>query len=922
VRQTLTFLLLVAIAHPAVADDRAGVDFFEKSIRPILVEHCYSCHSAEAAAQKKLRGGLSLDTRSGVRTGGDSGPAIDEKSPRDSLLIKSILHDGDLKMPPRGKLKDAEIEAMRKWVLMGAPDPRTDAASVKKQVGLSIEEGRKFWSFVPPVTPALPPVRDASWPIDPLDQFILNRIEAKGLSPNPPADRMTLARRVSFALTGLPPAPDEADRFISDPATDAYARYVDRLMASPAFGERWGRHWLDVARYAESVTLRGFVYKDAWRYRDYVIDSFHRDVPFDRLIREQIAGDLLPASGAIERERQIVATTYLMLGNTNLEEQDKKQLRMDVVDEQIDVISKGLLAQTVSCARCHDHKFDPIPTRDYYSLAGILRNVKVMEHANVSAWTEVPLPVPGEMEAKLKAKEAKIAELQAQIKSAKAKANKGQGSGVLKVAQVPGIAVDDSQARKVGAWQVSQHSGHYIGEGYVHDQNGDKGNKTITFTPALPADGKYEVRLAYSPGGNRAEKVPVTVFGAEGEKEIFVNMKATPPIDGRFISLGTFQFEKAGQSFVIVSNLGTSGHVTPDCVTFIPEGTKTTTDAGAAKANVNPGLAAMEAELKKLIDSGPIRPKAMAPLEEKTIEETHVHIRGSVHTLGEAAPRGFLRVAGGSATMPKEQSGRVQLANWIASPENPLTARVIVNRTWHWLFGSGLVRTVDNFGVTGETPSHPELLDFLATEFVKNGWSIKTLVRRIVLSRTYQQSSAIPMGNPDPENRLWARFQRTRLEAEAIRDSMLVASGTLDPRRGGPGFPASQSADYGFVAKDHRRSVYLPMFRNAMPDLLETFDPADHSMVTGKRNASTVAPQALVMLNHPFVMEQASSIAKRLRDEKRDTADAISRAYRIVLGRLPMDGERNVALNYIQKTGDWTGLIHSLLASADFRFVD
>jgi hypothetical protein len=286
-------------------------------------------------------------------------------------------------MPPRGKLKDAEIEAMRKWVLMGAPDPRTDAASVKKQVGLSIEEGRKFWSFVPPVTPALPPVRDASWPIDPLDQFILNRIEAKGLSPNPPADRMTLARRVSFALTGLPPAPDEADRFISDPATDAYARYVDRLMASPAFGERWGRHWLDVARYAESVTLRGFVYKDAWRYRDYVIDSFHRDVPFDRLIREQIAGDLLPASGAIERERQIVATTYLMLGNTNLEEQDKKQLRMDVVDEQIDVISKGLLAQTVSCARCHDHKFDPIPTRDYYSLAGILRNVKVMEHANV-----------------------------------------------------------------------------------------------------------------------------------------------------------------------------------------------------------------------------------------------------------------------------------------------------------------------------------------------------------------------------------------------------------------------------------------------------------------------------------------------------------------------------------------------------------
>jgi hypothetical protein len=731
-------------------------------------------------------------------------------------------------MPPKGKLADAEIQAVEQWLAMGAPDPRTEAAGVKKQVGMSIDEGKAFWSFVPPKANDLPTPKTAEWTANGIDRHIAAKIEAAGLTPNAPADRLTLARRLSFALTGLPVAPAEADAFAADRSTDAVEKFVDRLMASPAFGERWGRHWLDVARYAESVTLRGFVYKNAWRYRDYVIDAMNRDVPFDRFIREQIAGDLLPASNTADRERQLVATTYLMLGNNNLEEQDKKQLRMDVVDEQLDVITKGFLAQTVTCARCHDHKFDPIPTKDYYAIAGILRNIKVLETANVSMWTEVPLPVDAATEARLKEKDAKIAKLQAEIKAAKAIANKGKSTGVLAVANVPGIAVDDAQAKKVGEWKSSQHSGNYIGAGYVHDDNGGKGDKTITFAPALPADGQYEVRLAYVAGANRSDKVPVTVFGADGEKEILVNMKQAPSIDGRFISLGTFRFEKAGQSFVIVANEGTTGHVVADCVTFIPA--TATADAAKPNATATAAVAKLEAELKKLQDGGIIRPMSMAPFEEKKIEETAVHIRGSVHTLGESAPRGFLQVVGGNVPMPKDQSGRVQLADWIANADNPLTARVIVNRVWHWLFGQGLVRTVDNFGVTGEAPSHPELLDHLAREFVRQKWSIKTLVRQIVLSQTYRQSSAVPPGNPDPENRLFARFPKLRLEGEAVRDAMLVIAGTLRSvavrasRRRSPPTTASPRTTTAAAAFTCRPSA-MPRRTSSTPSIRRTSAP-------------------------------------------------------------------------------------------------
>jgi cytochrome c553 len=931
-------IALVAVQAADARDDAPpaapSAEFFEKKIRPVLAAHCYQCHSADAQRAKKLKAGLLLDSRDGLLRGGDSGPAVVPGKPDDSRLIQALRHAGDLKMPPKGKLPESVIADFERWVALGAPAPRAAAAG-RKAVGLSNEQGRSFWAYRPLRKTDPPAVRDATWPAGDIDRFILARLEAVGLTPAGDADRPTLARRLYYDLTGQPPTPEEVDAFARDSDPLAYEKLVDRLLASPGFGERWGRHWLDIARFAESVTLRGMVLKEAWRYRDYVIDAFDRDVPFDRFIREQIAGDLLPTATVADRCRQLVATTFLTLGNTNLEEQDKRQLRMDVVDEQLDVIAKGFLAQTVTCARCHDHKFDPIPTRDYYALAGILRNAKALEHANVSKWVEVPLPVEPAEEARLREHERAVAALQARIKDAKAKAGGKAvaGRGVLAVGDVPGVVVDDTQAKKVGEWKDSQHSGTYIGRGYVHDLNAGKGEKTLTFQPELPAGGEYEVWLAYSHGNSRAAAVPVTVFSADGEKTVPVDMRKPPPIDGRFVSLGRYQFERNGQGFVIIATAGTTGHVTADALVFLP-----TSQAGLATKTKAPPKATgdairkLEAELKKLQESGPKRPMVMSVVEEGHIEDARVHIRGSVHTLGELAPRGFLQVAtiGAPPTIPANESGRRQLADWIAAPDNPLTARVIVNRAWHWLFGAGLVRTTDNFGTTGEPPSHPELLDYLAVRFVEDGWSVKRLVRAIVLSRTYRQKSAT--GNPrsamvDPENRLLARQNRRRLDAECIRDTLLAVGGQLRRDRGGPTFPPELASDFGYRYADTRRSVYAPVFRNALPELFEAFDFADPSVVTGRRNVSTVAPQALLLLNHPFVVDQARAAAGRLLAEGgADDGARLVRAYRLCLGRAPTDGERRVGLAFLRSAGDpreaWARVVQALFASADFRYLN
>jgi len=968
---------LVGARLPGAAEP-GGVEFFERRVRPVLVERCYECHG-----EKKQKGGLRLDSAAAVRAGGESGAALVPGQPEKSLLIKVISwSDPDLQMPPKNKLPDAEIAVLTEWVKMGAPDPRTNLQS---QVSNQKAPATNHWAYQPLKKSAPPVTKAASWARTDIDRFILAKIESVAASREGAAiqndqprshetrlqmagdsDRATLLRRAYYDLIGLPPTPEQIDYFVKDQSPDAFARVVDRLLTSPQFGERWGRHWLDVARYAESVTLRGFIFKEAWRYRDYVIEAFNEDLPFDQFIREQIAGDLLDSKGIAEKRRRMIATTFLALGNTNLEEQDKAQLRMDIVDEQLDTIGKAFLAQTIGCARCHDHKFDPIPTRDYYAMAGILRNTKTVTNANVSGWLELPLPVEPEQEKIFAAHEQQVATLQKEIKIAKdaAKALAGKNSepksgrdfqpAVVAASALPGLVVDSAQAKAVGEWKHSQFSKHYIGDGYVHDDLKGKGEKTLTFQPDLKKAGRYEVRFAYQHGTTRATNVPVTVFHADGETTIHVNQREAPVLDGRFVSLGQFLFEGNGFGYALVSNEGTRGHVTADAVQFLPVDVAevaATADAkrpSAKKDAVNSSteLKALEAKLKQLNESGPKRPLVMSVREEEKIEDAFIHVRGSVHNLGAKAPRGFLQVAtlGTPPIVPEKQSGRREFADWIASPSNPLTARVMVNRTWHWLFGAGLVRTTDNFGTTGETPSHPELLDHLATQFIAQGWSVKKLVREIMLSRTYQLSAApgsagVPPARtpaagetpalpriPDPENRLFSHANRRRLDAECLRDTMLSVSGQLSSERGGLSFKSTQSSDYGFNFTEPRRSVYAPAFRNALPEIFEAFDFADPSMVVGVRNVSTVAPQALFLMNHPFVREQAGAAAKRLLAEKSADDDArLLRACRLALGRAPTAGEQAIARKVLQNTSDateaWTDIFHALFASPDFRYV-
>jgi len=951
-RTTVLLATAFALNAPAFADE--GLDFFEKKVRPLLAERCLDCHS-EA---KKVKGGLRLDLREGWVKGGDSGPAIVPGEPDKSLFITAIRYsDRDLQMPEKRKLPDEEIAILEQWVKMGAPDPRTSGTMAKKQTGLSLEEGRKFWSYAPVQKPAVPAVKDAAWARGDLDRFILAKIEAAGAQPAPDATPEALVRRLYYDLVGLPPTPEQIDAFAKAAAVNrpqATEKLVDELLASPHFGERWGRHWLDVARFAESSGGgRTLLFKDAWRYRDYVIQAFNADVPFDRFIREQIAGDLLPAATPEDARRQVSATAFLALGPTNYEEQDKQQLRFDVIDEQLETLGRGFLGQTIGCARCHDHKFDPVSQRDYYAMAGIFASTRTLFNYtdNVARWIAAPLPAAGPNEVALLAHETKLAALEKELEGAKAELTKASKAvtevtskpGVpVAAGDLPGIIIDDAQAKIVGEWKHSKHVRSYIGDGYVHDLNQGKGEKTITFTPSLPKAGRYEVRLAYAHlDGGRATNVRVTVLHADGEDNVFVDQTQVPPIDGRFVSLGKFRFEKDGAGYVLITNDDSNGYVTVDALQFIPEGDATAAEESRDAANPQRAAAAkrvrkLETDLKKLKKEGPARDTAMAVRDDDQVADVQIRVRGVEKQRGETVPRGFLTVAlrNEAPAIPANQSGRRELADWIASAENPLTTRVFVNRTWTWLFGTGLVRTVDNFGTTGEKPSHPELIDHLATRFVEQGWSVKRLVREIVLSRTWQQAVATPAAS-DMDNRLFAHANRRRLDAEQIRDTILSVSGQLKLdlyglNIGGAGdidandFSA-QNTEYAYVYADTRRSVYTPAFRNKRLELFEAFDFGDINATIGQRNVSTVAPQALYLLNHSFVVEQARAAAERTLASSDDGDARLVSAFRRTLGRAPTATEWEKCRRFLGASASletWAQLHQTLFATLDFRYLD
>jgi len=786
-------VLIAAIAVSGLASSVSAAEFsakdiafFETKIRPVLVEHCYSCHSSEA---EDLQAGLLLDSREGVLRGGDSGSAVVPGKPVESLLIEALKYES-YEMPPSGKLPNAVIADFEKWVAMGLPDPRSGPAPSAPRPAIGVAEGRKFWCFQPIQSPQPPAVKDQGWPACDIDRFLLAKLEEHKLKPAAAADRATWLRRVTFDLIGLPPSIEELDAFAADDSPDAHARVVDRLLASPHFGERWGRHWLDIARFAESSGGgRSLVFKDAWRYRDYVIDSVNRDKPLDEFIIEQIAGDLLPHSTDAERREHLIATAYLVLGPHNYEEQDKRALEMDVVDEQLDTIGRGLLGMTVACARCHDHKFDPIPTGDYYALAGIFRSTHVLTHANVSAWTTRSLPMTA------------------------------------------------AESAEVAA---------------------------------------FKKRL-----NRQLAKVQKRLIAAEKKAD-----KQT--------------------------------------------------------------AAALKKEFAELKKSPSPAPTTMGVEDGPQIEDCKICIRGSVRHRGPVVSRGVLQVAAYTEPpyMPADASGRLELARWIASPDNPLTARVYVNRVWHYLFGAGLVRTLDNFGTTGETPSHPELLDYLASRFIEDGWSTKRLIRELVLSHAYRRNAQMNdrAALVDPENRLLWRMNRRRLDAESLRDAMLVVSGRLDRTIGGLNIldpdvlyksSATHPSEYGYKFADKRRSVYTPAFRNWMHELFEVFDFADQNRSVAQRSVTTAAPQALFMLNSAFVMEQSRAGAERaLADAKLSDQQRVERAFRETLGRLPSSGELAVALETTKEVSEggetsaesrraaWEQLFQALFASVDFRRLD
>jgi hypothetical protein len=775
----LICLLWPATRLPGSEPDPAGLEHFEKKIRPVLIEHCYECHAADS---EPVQGGLLLDTRADTLRGGDSGPAVVPGQPEESLLLQALRYES-FEMPPEGQLPEVVVANFEAWIRQGAPDPRQGPPAAAPKRELDVEAGRQFWAFRPLSDPDLPEVRDVDWPESDVDRFLLARLEAEGLQPVEEADRHTLIRRAYFTLIGLPPPPAAIDRFLADPAPlpMAWNRLVDRLLQSPRFGERWGRHWLDVVRFAQSSGGgRTLLFPDAWRYRDYVIDALNRDVPFDQFVREQVAGDLLPADDWRERRRQVVATAFLVLGATNYELQDKAALDMDIVDEQLDTLGKAFLGMTVSCARCHDHKFDPIPTRDYYALAGILRSTRSAIHSNVSTWSTCPLPVPDAEEAALQQHEARLRALRERL--------------------------------------------------------------------------------------------------AELKREV------------------------AG------------------------------TDEARARTNGDAEMKRIQQQVKQLERTGPQRPRAMAVADDTKVGDIPIAIRGVVHNQGSVVPRGVLTVAapGGFAEIPPGESGRRQLADWIASPDNPLTARVLVNRVWYWLFGQGLVRSVDNFGATGDRPSHPELLDHLARQFMADGWSVQRLVRRIVTSRAFRLSCRTD-GQPrarevDPDNRLLWRMRRQRLDAESIRDALLHVGGHLDTAMGGPNMRPGTKSEYRYRFESARRSVYVPVFRNTLPTIFETFDFANPNLPTGQRTTSTIAPQALLLMNEPFVMEQARSAARRLLAQPGlDTTARLRRAYHQVLGRPPSARELKLASRFVGEdvaAARWGLVYQTLFQSLDFRYLN
>jgi cytochrome c553 len=880
---TARALTAVALAVPAFPAE--GDELFERKIRPVLAENCYSCHSAQAPAPM---GGLRLDQ-----------PLADDRA-RQRLLLAIGYTDDRLRMPPSGKLPAETVANFERWIRLGAPDPRTSAKPGGAS-SIDFTEARKYWAFQPLRKPPVPSGPNA------VDAFLNARIAEKNLKPAPPAGKRSWLRRVTFDLTGLPPTPAETSAYLADASDEADRRVVERLLASPHYGERWARHWLDLVRYAETNGHEFDNTKlDAWQYRDYVIRAFNEDLPYDQFVREHVAGDLLATprlSGNGRHLESPIASGAFWFGEVLNSAVDSVKTRADTVDNQLDVLGKAFLGLTVACARCHDHKFDPIPTSDYYSVAGILHSTYMRE-------TVIDSP----------AQQREIAAMAATV----AARNRDWTPKPAAPAELrPGDELfEDFSDTSYGDWfAAGQAFGAAPAAGYASSAGPGANQLVGSLTSKKFRMPKIwvHVRLAGTRGPKAVkeeQELRVTIV-ADDHKSAHLTPGEKDGFEWRSARMTK---EIGRECYFEIVDRSRDGHLVVDKIVF--------SDEKDPPSDPSPAESAV-----RIAEEGLTFPEsvwAMTSMDENP-HDVRLHLRGSHTNLGDPVPRGFLQIVAGTGQTPVERgSGRLELAEWMAGPRNPLTARVMVNRIWKHHFGAGLARTADNLGKTGDAPTHPELLDWLAASFVESGWSIKQLHRWIVLSEAYRRAnSAGPQTEKaDPRNEFLARFPVRRLEAEAIRDSMLAVAGTLDPTLFGPsvmphispyqdgrGKPKSGPLD-----GNRRRSLYTQVRRNFLPPMMLAFDYPLPVSTIGVRGSSTVPSQALMMLNNEFVLAQARIWADRITRDESSPESRVDRMYLEAFARPPEDWERRESIAYAGASS-WADLAHALFNSAEFLYV-
>ena len=890
-----------------------GIEFFETRIRPVLVEKCYSCHSADS---KKLKGDLKVDSAAGLLHGGESGSsAVVPGHPEKSKLIDAIRYKiEDLQMPPKEKLSDAVIANFEAWIKMGAPDPRTGAPAVAAGSShLDIKAAKRdWWSFQPPQPQTPPAVKNARWVKTPVDAFVLAKLEARELTPSSPADRRTLIRRATFDLTGLPPTPGEVAAFEADASPNAFEKLIDRLLASPHYGERWGRYWLDVCRYADS---KGYVFQEERRYpfaytfRDWVVRAFNEDLPYDQFLIQQLAADKLPLGAD---KRPLAAMGFLTVGRRFLNSQ------VDIIDDRIDVLGRGLMGLTIACARCHDHKFDPIPTRDYYSLYGVfasstepkdLPEMGGPKYAPAAEYETERVKLQADLAA-FPAKRA--AEIVAELRTAKSI------SAYLIAAndddRKPDAEIEHKRnlrRRALDRWKV------YLSRGVQQK------DPTFAVWQALRALPEAEIPAKWE-----------AIAKAGGNPLIAAALTANPPKTLLDVA------DRYGELLAKYARPTPLPDAHQEALRQVLYSDSAPPNIPLAEADAlyNQKDRTDKQELHLKVDALEAThpgtpPRAMVMVDLPQPVEPHIFKRGNPGTPGEAVPRQFLAIASPENRQPfKDGSGRLELARDIAGKDNPLTARVMVNRVWAHHFGFGLVRTPSDFGRRGEPPTHPELLDYLAVRFVNEGWSVKKLHKLIMMSSTYQQgSNANPTGlAADPENRLLWKMNRQRLDFESTRDALLAVSGQVDLTIGG------RPIDLLASPFSKRRTIYGFIDRQNLPNVFRAFDFASPDSHSPQRYYTTVPQQALFMMNSPFVLDSAKAVLKRLEiAAEAQPAKKITMLYQAILERRPTQEELDTGLGFVAGESSpgqtppstatftaWERYAQVLLETNEFAFVD